>query len=117
MTKLTVILKKNLYAQGILADLSKSFYTVDHKFLFIRLENYRVKGINLPNWQNLENHNQFIACENVSFSHINISCGNKTLPFFVYINDQPFLFLSKYKNHFPNGELWITKNKWVVKSK
>ena len=68
--------EKNLYTVGIFMDLSKPLDTVDHKILITKLENYGVKGTNLLWFKSyLENRKHFIAYENLSISHISISCG------------------------------------------
>ena len=57
LTKLTVVLKKILFTLGIFIDLSKAFYSVDHKILITKLGNNGAKGNNLQ-WLKsyLENH-------------------------------------------------------------
>ena len=55
--KINCSFEKNLFTLGIFIDLSKAFYSVDHKILITKLENNGAKGNNLQ-WLKsyLENH-------------------------------------------------------------
>ena len=55
--KINCSFEKTVYTGGISIDLSKAFYTVDHKILITKLGNHGVKGNNLQWFEScLENH-------------------------------------------------------------
>ena len=57
VVKINCSFEKNLFTLGIFIDLSKAFYTVDHKTLITKLGNHGVKGNNLQWFEScLENH-------------------------------------------------------------
>ena len=64
------------YTLGVFVDLSKAFDTVNHKILVSKLENYGIKGKNLP-WfiSYLTNRIQFVKYNNLNTSFQKIVCG------------------------------------------
>ena len=86
--------EKNQFTLGISIDLSKAFYTVDHKIVISKLKNYGVRRVSFKWFEiYLDNRKQFIRYDNNNTSLEKITCGvpqGSTLGlllFLIYLND------------------------------
>ena len=86
--------EKNQFTLGISTDLSKAFYTVDHKIVISKLKNYGVRRVSFKWFESyLHNRKQFIRYDNSNTSLEKITCGVsqgstlRPLLFLIYLND------------------------------
>ena len=85
--------ERNQFTLGVFTKFSKAFDTVDHKIIISKLKTYGVRRNKLKWFESyLNNHIQFIVCNNKYTSFEMIACGvsqgSILGPFLIYVNDQ-----------------------------
>ena len=92
--KISDALENGDYVLGLFLDFSKAFDTVNHDILFLKLENYGIRGVALNMFKSyLSNRYQYVVYNGVISENKKISCGVPQgsilgpLLFLLYIND------------------------------
>ena len=74
--KISDALENGEYVLGLFLDFSKAFDTVNHDILFLKLENYGIRGVALEMLKSyLSNRYQYVVYNDVESEKQKISCG------------------------------------------